>query len=77
VFTVLDLVSIVPPEVMFKLTGHSYLLVRHPNTMSKLRSEIASVLGGKDVVTRGDLKQLEFLTNVLKESSYLVYSYSR
>jgi hypothetical protein len=39
--------------------------------MAKLRSEIVFVLGGKDSVTRADLKQLEYLTNVLKESLYL------
>jgi hypothetical protein len=39
--------------------------------MDKLRSEITSVLGDKESVTRADLKQVEYLTNVLKESSYL------
>jgi hypothetical protein len=37
--------------------------------MNKLRSEITSKLSGNDSVTRADLKQLEYLTNVLKESS--------
>lgn len=74
-FAVLDLVSIASlrnPHWRSLLSGHSYLLVRHPDVMSRLRSEITSVLGGNDSVTRADLKQLGYLTNVLKESSYLI-----
>jgi len=38
--------------------------------MNKLRLEITSALEGKDTITRNDIKQLDYLTNVLKESTY-------
>ncbi|KAN0116903.1 cytochrome P450 monooxygenase [Hyaloscypha variabilis] len=53
-----------------------YLLVRHPNVMDRLRSEITSAFGDKESVTRADLKQVEYLTNVLKETLRLFPSVS-
>lgn len=49
----------------------SYLLVRHPRVLSKLRTEIASVLSSTGSITRTDLKKMAYLTNVLKESMYI------
>jgi hypothetical protein len=49
----------------------SYLLVRHPQVLDKLRSEISSVITGTDSITRTDLKKMTYLTNVLKESGHM------
>lgn len=66
----MDIVSFTPScfGLSKLIKYHSYLLVRHPDVMRKLRLEIDSALTGKDSVTRADLKQIDYLTNVLKES---------
>ncbi|ETI21603.1 hypothetical protein G647_07950 [Cladophialophora carrionii CBS 160.54] len=45
-----------------------FLLVRHPRVMDKLRSEIASTLDGQAEATRSDLRRMNYLQNVLKET---------
>lgn len=51
----------------------SFLLVRHPNVMDKLRSEIACTFDNRVEVTRSDLRKMDYLQNVLKESKTLWY----
>jgi hypothetical protein len=51
-----------------KLTHPSYLLVRHPAVLRKLRTEIMETLNGKETLNRNDLRQVKYLTDVLKES---------
>lgn len=46
----------------------SFLLVRHPQVMDKLRKDIASVCGTSTDWTRTDLWKMMYLQNVLKES---------
>lgn len=50
------------------ITTHSFLLVRHPRVIEKLKAEIDMEIKGKDEVIRSDLKRMKFLQNVLKES---------
>ncbi|KIW13045.1 hypothetical protein PV08_08232 [Exophiala spinifera] len=45
-----------------------FLLVRHPNVLNRLRSEIASTFNGRGEVTRSDLRRMNYLQNVLKET---------
>lgn len=52
-----------PPGI---LTASSYMLVRHPKAMEKVRAEI-SALGDAKSLTRDDLRNLKYLQNVLKE----------
>jgi hypothetical protein len=47
---------------------HSFLLVRYPKVLDKLRGEIDLILKGKEDFNRDDLKRLLFLSNVLTES---------
>ena len=42
------------------------MLVRHPKVMEKVRAEI-SALGDVKTLTRDNLRNLEYLQNVLKE----------
>lgn len=46
----------------------SFLLVRHPKVMEKLRAEINSLPVTKEKMNRGDLRNLHYLQNILKES---------
>ncbi|KAL8781831.1 MAG: hypothetical protein Q9213_005833 [Squamulea squamosa] len=45
-----------------------FLLVRHPNVLAKLREEISSTLQGSTEITRSDLRHMNYLQNVLKET---------
>ncbi|KAL9071905.1 MAG: hypothetical protein Q9157_005289 [Trypethelium eluteriae] len=45
-----------------------FLLTRHPNVLAKLRAEINAQSGGKAHLTRGDLRGMNYLQNVLKET---------
>ncbi|OAP57333.1 hypothetical protein AYL99_08071 [Fonsecaea erecta] len=45
-----------------------FLLVRHPNVMDKLRSEITATFDNTAEVTRSDLRKMKYLQNVLKET---------
>ena len=45
-----------------------YLLARHPETLSRLRAEIKSVVGVTEDITRNDLKHMPYLANIMKES---------
>jgi cytochrome P450 len=51
----------------------SFLLVRHPKVMEKLRDEIASTCDATSNLTRDDLRRMPYLQNVLKESTSLKY----
>ncbi len=46
----------------------SRLLVRYPDVLKKLRSEIDSVLGQDKDVTRAYIQRMPYLQNILKES---------
>jgi cytochrome P450 len=46
----------------------SFLLVRHPTVMEKLRTEITSTCDANTDLTRDDLRRLPYLQNVIKES---------
>ena len=46
----------------------SYLLVRYPQVLSKLRKEIETVAENRTNLLREDLKRMPYLANVLKES---------
>lgn len=46
----------------------SFLLVRHPRVMEKLRSEISNLPAQEGEITRADLRNLSYLQNILKES---------
>ncbi|KAM3065257.1 hypothetical protein ACMFMG_004357 [Clarireedia jacksonii] len=45
-----------------------YLLVRHPEVLRKLRAEVMETLHGKETLTRNDLREVKYLTDVLKET---------
>ncbi|KAL8691659.1 MAG: hypothetical protein Q9218_003159 [Villophora microphyllina] len=45
-----------------------FLLVRHPKVLAKLREEISSTLKGSTEFTRSELRRMNYLHNVLKES---------
>lgn len=47
---------------------HSFLLVRHPEAMEKLRTEVSQLEDGP--LNRTSLRNLHYLQNVLKESKY-------
>lgn len=64
-------VDIVSTYILFMCIsncGSSFLLVRHPKVLDKLREEIKSSLGEKSDFNRDDLRRLPYLQNVLKES---------
>lgn len=46
----------------------SFMLVRHPQVMGKLRQEISDLDTGGDAIHRNHLRGLQYLQNVLKES---------
>jgi hypothetical protein len=48
----------------------SFLMVRHPNVMEKLRAEISKFDGVK--LTRNELRNMSYLQNVLKESKHTI-----
>lgn len=45
-----------------------FLLVRHPNVLTKLRAEIAAAYNGSAELCRTDLRNMKYLQNVLKET---------
>lgn len=47
---------------------YSHLLLRHPQTLERLREEIRSVNGNNANFGRQDLKKMAYLANILKES---------
>jgi hypothetical protein len=49
----------------------SFLLVRHPKVMEKLRAEIASTCDANTDLNRDDLRRMPYLQNVIKESRLL------
>ncbi len=49
----------------------SFLLVRHPRVMEKVRSEITALPGKEEEIRRADLRNLHYLQNVLKESKFV------
>ncbi|PQE10567.1 cytochrome P450 alkane hydroxylase protein [Rutstroemia sp. NJR-2017a BVV2] len=42
--------------------------LRHPEVLRKLRTEIMETLSGKETLNRNDLRQVKYLTDVLKET---------
>lgn len=46
----------------------SRLLVRHPDTMHRLRKEVYSVMGKSDQPAREHIRRMPFLASVIKES---------
>ena len=48
--------------------SNSFLLVRHPHVLSKLRAEVASACNSDAELSRTDLRNMKYLQNVLKES---------
>lgn len=50
------------------LTRISFLLVRHPQVLEKLNAEVNAVIAKGVVITRNELRGMNFLQNVLKES---------
>jgi len=53
----------------FSSNMNSFLLVRHPNVMKKLREEILSTCGTDSELSRDSLRRLPYLQNVLKEGT--------
>lgn len=49
---------------------YSYHLAQHPDILSRLNTEIKSKLGGRIDFTHDNLKKIEYLENVLKESKF-------
>lgn len=49
----------------------SFLLVRHPPTLAKLRKEIVIECESNLVLSREKLGRMRFLNNVIKESGYI------
>ncbi|KAL8779064.1 MAG: hypothetical protein Q9194_001633 [Teloschistes cf. exilis] len=45
-----------------------FLLVRHPEVLAKLREEISAALKGSMDITRSELRHMNYLQNVLKET---------
>jgi hypothetical protein len=61
------------------LTLYSFLLVRHPRVLAKLRSEIEAMSAGRNHrrLNRTDLQDLGYLQNILTESEFLVSTRSQ
>lgn len=53
----------------------SRLLVRNPNVMNRLRSEISSVMGDENHPTREKIRRMPYLANVITESKFPPYSF--
>lgn len=51
------------------LITNSFLLVRHPNVLERLRSEITSTVSEGEKLTRLHIQQMPYLKNVLNEST--------
>ncbi|KAF2266735.1 cytochrome P450 alkane hydroxylase [Lojkania enalia] len=47
---------------------NSFLLVRHPRVLEKLRKEVASVCGTDSAFSRSELRKMPYLQNILKET---------
>jgi len=47
----------------------SFLLVRHPAALERLREEISSVIGNDEETTRAHIQKLSYLKCVLNEST--------
>ena len=52
----------------------SFLLVRYPEVLNKLREEVYSTLNGSTDISRSDLRRMVYLQNVLKESKQILPS---
>ena len=55
-------------QVILRVQYPSFLLVRHTSTLDRLRSEIHSVLGNDQDLTRTHIQKMPYLKNVLTES---------
>lgn len=47
---------------------YSFLLVRHPKTLSRLKEEIQSIMGNEKHLTKSLIQRMPFLKCVLNES---------
>ena len=45
-----------------------FLLVRHPRVLQKLRDEVSTTFQGRTEITRSELRRMDYLQNVLKET---------
>lgn len=45
-----------------------FLLIRHPNVMAKLRAEISHLSSTSDEIQRKDLRDMQYLQNVIRET---------
>jgi cytochrome P450 len=52
----------------------SYLLVRHPHVLRKLRTEIDCTFKRSPILDRGKLRDLHYLQKIIKESMSLLYN---
>lgn len=50
------------------LTSDSFTLVRHPKVLDKLRIEVNDACNRKSELTRNDLRNMNYLQNIIKES---------
>ena len=48
----------------------SFLLVRHPNVIEKLRADVARFESKGDKITRTDLRNMPYLQKVMQESKF-------
>lgn len=55
----------------------SRLLVRHPESMQRLREEVTSVMGDSVHPTREQIRKMPYLANVIKECTFICsYAFS-
>lgn len=48
--------------------SYGFTLVRHPDVLNKLKKEIGKTFAESDSIDRNKLKNMNYLTNILKES---------
>ena len=61
------------PIVLFSIltaNKQSYLLVRHPSVLSRLREEVSSNIGTEQTLTRNLIQKLPYLRCILNESMW-------
>ena len=54
------------------MIAYSFLLVRYPNVLRRLRDEILSVMGDEVEVTRLQIQRMAYLKCILNESKQFV-----
>lgn len=74
--SIVDFVSLREPVQTHHVIPDNFssrLLVRHPETMNRLRREVASAMGTAASPTREIVRKMPFLACVIKESGYFCY----